>query len=516
MYITREFSNSYEMSKLAIDSMVDFGVYILDTKGIIISANRGAKLLTGFRSNEITGTHFARLYMMEDIKRNFPEHELKEAKKAGHYENENWFVKKNGNKFWADIVINRLNDHNGIHIGYSVILKDLTAKKNQEDALRRAELYAQKALKLKTQFIADISHEIRTPLGAMLGFAEFLQKENINEDDRIHYLDIILKNGKNLNRVINDVLDLSKIEAGRINVELNEFDIKNLVEEVIDLFRVQCKNKNIGINLSVINQLGKVRSDANRVRQILSNMISNAVKFTDKGEINISIEKSSEDDEKCDYRIIVQDSGVGLGANEQSKLFQPFIQVGSCHQKNSKGSGLGLVLARRMAQALGGNVELLTTSPEKGSVFCFSFKDYKTLKTSTPTKAILNTEVSTNSLESKSILIVDDSIDNLEILKLFLNSYGGDPDLAIDGKEALQKMQNKKYDVILMDIEMPDMNGFQVIKELRHRKFKTPVIALTAHALPEDRVKTKNAGFYDHITKPIDFKNLVSMIQTLH
>lgn len=516
MYIKREFSNSYEMSKLAIDSMVDFGVYILDKKGTIISANCGAKLLTGFQSNEVIGTHFARLYMMEDIERNFPEHELNEAKKSSHYENENWFVKKNGNKFWADIVINKLNDHIGEHIGYSVILKDLTAKKHQEDALRRAELYAQKALKLKSQFIADISHEIRTPLGAMLGFAEFLQKENINEDDRNHYLDIILKNGKNLNRVINDVLDLSKIEAGRINVELNDFDIKTVIEEVIDLFQGQCKNKNIAIKLKVMAELGKVRSDANRIRQILSNMISNAVKFTDKGEIIISIEKASENDEKCDYKILVQDSGVGLGPDESTKLFQPFIQVGSCHQKNSKGSGLGLVLARRMAQALGGNVELISTSPEKGSVFCFSFADYKTLKTASPTKAILSTEVATNSLQSKSILIVDDSIDNLEIIKLFLNSYGGDPDLASDGKEALQKMQAKNYDVILMDIEMPDMNGFQVIKELRHRKFKTPVIALTAHALPEDRVKTKNAGFYDHITKPIDFKNLVSMIQTLH
>ena len=516
VYITREFSNSYEMSKLAIDSMIDFGVYILDKNGKIINANCGAKVLTGYSSNEITGTHFARFYTMDDISKKHPDHELKEAKKYTHYENENWFVKKNGVKFWADIVINRLNDHNGNHIGYSIILKDLTTKKNQEDALRRAELHAQKALKLKSQFIADISHEIRTPLGAMLGFAEFLQKDNISEDARHHYLDVILKNGKNLNRVINDVLDLSKIEAGRINLEINEFNIKTVVEEVIELFSVQCKNKNIAIHLNFLSELGKVKSDATRIRQVLSNMISNAVKFTDKGEINVCVKKSLETDERCDYHITVQDSGIGLGPKDMSKLFQPFIQVGSCHQKNSKGSGLGLVLARRMAQALGGNVELISTSPDKGSVFCFSFVDYKNLQMPTPSKVIASTEVSENSLQSKSILIVDDSIDNLEIIKLFLNSYGGEPDLANDGEEALRKMQTKKYDVVLMDIEMPVMNGFQVIKELQNRKFKTPVIALTAHALPEDKIKTKNAGFFDHITKPIDFKSLVSMIQTIH
>lgn len=515
MYITREFSNSYEMSKLAIDSMVDYGVYILNKHGIIISANSGAKNLTGFSAAEVTDTHFARFYTMEDISRKYPEHELKEARKTGHYEGENWIVKKNGSTFWANVVINRLNDHNSAHIGFSIIVKDLTMKKNQEDALRQAENRAQKALKLKTQFIADISHEIRTPLGAMLGFAEFMQKDNISEEDRHHYLDIILKNGKNLNRVINDVLDLSKLEAGRISIELSEFDLNSVMNEVVDLFNQQCKAKNINLILEYKIKLGTVISDANRIRQILSNIINNAVKFTEQGEIKIKIERHEHYKEKCEYRISIQDSGIGLTPKEVEKLFRPFVQIGNTQQRNSKGSGLGLVLARRMAQALGGNVELTSTNSGSGSIFCFSFTDFNTL----PIEVLPPQEVYTknqHSLETKSILVVDDSVDNLEIIKLFLNSYGGNPDVACDGKEALLKIQSKNYDVILMDIEMPDMNGFQVIKELRNRKCISPVIALTAHALPEDRVKTKNAGFYEHITKPIDFNNLVSLIEGIH
>lgn len=514
MYITREFSDSCEMSKLAIDSMIDYAVYVLDKRGIIISANSGVKNLTGYLDADVTGTHFARFYRMEDIARKYPEHELKMTKKYNHYEGENWFVRKNNTTFWASIIINRLNDSLGSHIGYSVILKDLTIKKNQEDALRHAEVCAQKALKLKSQFIADISHEIRTSLGAMLGFAEFLQKDDIPKEDRQHYLDVILKNGKNLNRVINDVLDLSKIEAGQINIEMNEFNLQNVLEEVVELFHHQCRTKNINLTYNRNPEAQKVISDAVRIRQILSNILSNAIKFTDKGEIIIAVEKIEETEEKCVFKISVQDSGIGLSQKEINKLFRPFTQIAGSHQHNTKGSGLGLVLSRRMAQALGGDVELISAGPGKGSLFSFTFTNYKKLKT-TPSK-VKNNEPDIHSLTSKSILVVDDSVDNLEIIKLFLNSYGGEPDVVSTGAEALVKMQAKNYDVVLMDIEMPEMNGFQVIKELKNRKCKTPIIALTAHALPEDRLKTKNAGFFDHVTKPIDFANLVTMIETLH
>lgn len=514
MHEIRELSNSYEMSKLAIDSMIDYAVYILDKRGIILSSNSGAKNLTGFQASEVIGTHFARFYSMDDIEQSLPENDLKIARNQGHYEVENWMTRKDGSQFWANIIINRLNDQSGKHIGYSQITRDLTAKKHNEDALRMAEYSAQKELKLKSQFIADISHELRTPLGAILGFAEFLQKDNINETDKSHYLDIILKNGKNLNRIINDVLDLSKIEAGRVDIELIEFNLHNMISEVIELFRPQCVAKNISITYDKKdNEVSKIISDCNRLRQILNNIIGNAIKFTDKGEITISVLKVKETPEQNCFEILIKDTGIGLTQEDMNKIFHPFIQVGNTQNMKNKGSGLGLVLARRMAEALGGDVELLSTAPGVGSVFSVKFTDYKTLKSSSRPKAV---DMKMHSLQSKSILVVDDSVDNLEIIKLFLNSYGGDPDVAIDGNEALRKVQNKNYDVILMDIEMPNMDGFQVIKELRQRKNKTPVIALTAHAMPEDRLKTKNAGFIDHVTKPIDFNYLVSTIETLH
>ena len=513
MHEIRELSNSYEMSKLAIDSMIDYAIYILDKKGIILFSNSGAENLTGFLPSEVIGTHFSRFYCIEKIQLGTPEHELTLAKKYSHHEVDTWVTKKDGSKIWANIVINRLNDKTGKHIGYSQITRDLTAKKHLEDALIMAEYSAQKELRLKSQFIADISHELRTPLGAILGFAEFLQKENVDEKDKIHYLDVILKNGKNLNRIINDVLDLSKIEAGRVDIELSEFNLHQIIEEVVELFRPQCLAKNISLIYEKSDlEIHKIISDCNRLRQILNNIISNAIKFTEKGEIHITVKKIKENSEQNSFEILIQDSGIGLSKEEVERIFHPFCQAGTPHAKKN-GSGLGLVLARRMAEALGGDVGLVSTTPKVGSIFSVKFTDYKTLTNHSKSKL---SKIQENSLKSKSILIVDDSLDNLEIIKLFLSSYGAEPDMAIDGDEALRKVQIKDYDVILMDIEMPNMNGFQVIKELRHRNNKTPVIALTAHALPEDCLKTKDAGFFEHVSKPIDFNYLVSTIATLN
>lgn len=509
MHAIREFSNSYEMSKLAIDSMVDYAIYILDKNGIILSSNCGAKNLTGFQTNEVIGTHFARFYTMDDIARGHPDYELKEAKLLGRYEEEGLRVRKDGSQFWAHIILNRLNDHNGNHIGYSKITRDLTSQKNHEHNLKMAEISAIKNSKIKSQFIADISHEIRTPLGAMLGFAEFLKKEDITPEDRRHYIDIILKNGKSLNHIINDVLDLSKIEAGRIDIEMCDFKLNDIISEVVELFHVQCMEKNIQINFTKNSEIAMVTSDINRLRQVLSNLISNAVKFTYQGSINIKVELFGETSEANIYRIIIQDSGIGLNEEEVRKIFRPFSQVCKV-QKSGTGSGLGLVLSRKMAEALGGDVELLQTQAGVGSVFGIRFTDYKSLRSKNRPKIEKQARAS---LKTKSILIVDDSEDNLEIIKLFLNSYGGDADMAHSGAECLEKIQIKKYDIILMDIEMPNMNGFQVIKELRNLKFKTPVIALTAHAMAEDRLQTKNAGFFDHVTKPIDFDYLVNVIE---
>lgn len=176
MQFIRELSNSYEMSKLAIDSMVDHAVYILNTNGIILSSNSGAENLMGFRNNEIFQTHFARFYSMVDIENKYPEHDLQQALTYGRIEQEGWRVRKDGKVFWASIVISKLTDLKGSHIGFSVVTRDLTKKKDREDALKQSQSMALRALKLKSQFIADISHEIRTPLGAILGFAEFLQK----------------------------------------------------------------------------------------------------------------------------------------------------------------------------------------------------------------------------------------------------------------------------------------------------------------------------------------------------
>lgn len=512
MYQKSESLDGSELAKLAIDSMVDHAVYILDLVGTIISSSAGARNIMGYRSNEIVGHHVACLYTMDAIERKHPEYEMEQSRYFGRYQDEEWCVRKDGSQFWANISINRLETTAGHIVGFSMIIRDLTLKKRREEKLIHSKISALRALKLKSQFIADISHEIRSPLGAMLGFAEFLQKENINKEERNRYLDIILRNGKNLNRVINDVLDLSKIEAGKIDIELAPLNLDKTITEVIELFYVQAAQKGV----SLIYHPGQIDheeivSDAHRLQQILINLIGNALKFTEKGCISISVEKNNETSEKSQWRILVKDSGIGLSAEEATKIFHPYVQVDKCQSRSRRGSGLGLILSRKIAEALGGSVELMSTALGVGSVFGINFLNYKAFKI--PQKVKPTQDLAPLCLENKSILIVDDSEDNLEIINLFLSSYGGETDVALDGHEALKKLQSKRYDVILMDIEMPIMNGFQLIKELKKIKNKTPVIALTAHAMPEDKLKTKNAGFFAHISKPIDFNHLVTVVK---
>lgn len=497
------------VSKMTIDSMSDHCICTLDLNGLIISANPGSKKIMGYSEDELLKTHFARFYRMEDIENKIPEHDFKLVGLQDRFTCESWKCRKDGSLFWAHLTLCKLTDSHG-PFAYALVIRDLTKKKESEENLRTSQSMALKALKLKTQFIADISHEIRTPLGAILGFTEFLLKDDISAENRRHYLEIILKNGRHLHHLLNDILDLSKIEAGRIEIQMREFNLNQLITEVIELFHAECAQKNVTLQYNPNKlDLGHITTDPNRLQQVLINIIGNAVKFTDKGSISVNVEKEEKSNQ---IKIYIKDTGFGLTKDEASRLFHPYVQADRCHKRAIKGTGLGLILSRKIAEALGGDVELVQSELGMGSTFGISFIDYLSLPTPLRQKS---SAPKAKSLNSKSILVIDDSIDNLEIIKLFLNSYGGETDLANDAQEALSKMQSKNYDVILMDIEMPFMNGFQLMEKLHSLNVHTPVIALTAHAMPEDRKKTKEAGFFDHVTKPIDFDYLVSTIENV-
>lgn len=401
--------------------------------------------------------------------------------------------------------------------GLAIFYRDVTAEKMAQSELIRAKDESERANNLKTTFLANMSHEIRTPLASIMGFAEVIKENNLNDADRARFLDLIIKNGSSLSRIIDDILDLSKVESGHLEVENTETAFDHLLFEVLALFRDKAKSKNIYLNLNLSSHVPtRIKSDPTRVRQILINLIGNAIKFTKDGGIQIDIMSDMISSDQCKFQIQVRDTGIGLSSDQAEKLFRPFTQADNSTTRKYGGTGLGLALSKRLAQALGGDIRIIKTALGEGSVFAFDF-----IAEVTPEEN--RCEMPENSkaqdrvkLDNIRILLAEDSPDSQELIKYVLTNHGACVTLASDGAEALELARNNEYDVVLMDIQMPELDGYEVTRQLRSENYSKPIVALTAHAMLEERVKTKAVGCDAHITKPLNFRQLVSTVYSIN
>lgn len=391
-------------------------------------------------------------------------------------------------------------------------------------ALERARLYetersarreAEAANKAKSRFLANMSHEIRTPLGAILGFAELLQDPGISSTERAEYLKVILRNGQQLNKVINDILDISKIESDRFQVEYLDFDGIGLVRDVVNLLDLQAREKGVLIKTRTSpNFPRRICSDPTRLRQILMNLIGNAIKFTDRGEVEVKLSADfAPEADRCILHFEVSDSGVGIAAEHHERIFEPFVQADTSTTRQFGGTGLGLVIARSLAQALGGDLKLKASAPGVGSTFVFTIesrrqeRDLLSLRTSSSQGMISN-----HPLLGLKILFVDDGVDNRLLVSRFLSSAGAQVETAQDGLHAVERALEDDFDLVLMDIQMPGMDGFSAVQRLRAQGYSRPVLALTAHAMKGDYEQSLRAGFDDHMVKPVDRSLLINTV----
>jgi PAS domain S-box-containing protein len=388
---------------------------------------------------------------------------------------------------------------------------DVTAQKDLETELSSAKEQAEAASELKTTFLANMSHEIRTPLGAILGFTELLQATGLTSEQR-EYIEVITRNGHALTRVIDDILDISKVEAGKLEIETMAFQFEDLVDEVLLLFHEKAKSKGIHIIKKPGQTFPKtVLADPTRLRQILINIVGNAVKFTDTGGVELSVDVQHSQGLLSQICINVHDSGPGLAPTELQRLFQPFMQADSSTNRRFGGTGLGLLLSQKLAQALGGNVYVRSSRVGEGSVFSIEIMAEILPDFKVPT-AVVREPISGRQLENIRVLAVDDSLDNRLLLRLFLNKHGANVIEAGDGHEAVHKAAGQVFDVVLMDIQMPGMDGYEAVSILRGQGYTGSIIALTAHAMEEERKRTLASGFDAHITKPIQHETLITTI----
>ena len=388
------------------------------------------------------------------------------------------------------------------------------AAKRAAIAINNCRLFesAQEANRAKSQFLANMSHEIRTPLGAVIGFAELLlESKSLSDDDRDHVRTII-RNGRQLLKLVNEILDLAKVESRKIPVEKIRFSPQQLINDVAALLRIQAESKGLDFQLQCGSNLAPALvSDPTRLRQILINVIGNAIKFTEKGRVNIEVTSTidAENPRMCWLKVRVADTGIGIRPEEVGRLFQTFSQADSSTKKRFGGTGLGLYLAKKLANALGGDLILERSEPGVGSTFVVTIHAERA-----DGDVMQESEIGEVDLEPAEkirrlkILVVDDAADNRELIARFIARMGHETQVAENGRVGVERALADDFDLVLMDVQMPEMDGFEALGKLREKGYRKPIVALTAHAMKGDRERCLQSGFDDYLVKPVNRKSL--------
>lgn len=505
------------------------GIVFADSFGSNVRMNKAALKMHGFKSASDMFEHFEKykdVFRLETLDGKIIRHEdwpLSKVLRGERFQDYEVTVIRNdnGHAFTASYGGTPIFDKDR-KVRLAVInVRDISSRAAAEAELKRAKDEAEQASNLKTSFLANMSHEIRTPMTAVLGFAEVLKSGGLSDEEQEDALERIERSGRALLKLLDDILDVSKVEAGKIEIQKTRFSPIEITSEVISLLRIQADKKGIDLRLKLPKDFPEIAySDPMRVRQILTNLIGNALKFTNDGYVEICLHIEGE------YLVFeIADTGIGISESDRKKLFQPFAQADGSITRRFGGTGLGLILSREIAQALGGSLELVKSESQKGSQFevripAAPFE--KIIDFSGEEKnELLNTQSTKQNqpdLSGLKILLAEDVVDNQKLVSLYLTSAGvSEIQIAKNGNEAVSKALNKEFDLILMDIQMPEMDGLQATQKLRKAGYKKPIIALTAHAMFEEVDKTLKAGCNGHLAKPISKETLVeTIIQFTH
>ena len=385
---------------------------------------------------------------------------------------------------------------------------ELTTAKDRAEAASRA----------KSNFLANMSHEIRTPMTAIVGYSDLMLEPEQTLSDRQDCLQIIRRNGRHLMALINDILDISKIEADKMTVERIPCDLPNLVIDVASLMRPKTVDKGLEFTVNFAGSIPQqISTDALRLKQILVNLLGNAIKFTHKGRIELRIEcKATAGSSEIYFHL--SDTGIGMTSEQAQRLFQPFNQADESMTRKYGGTGLGLTISKRLAKLLGGDITVQTLH-NVGSTFSLMIDggslDEVMMRTDVTESILAEAPAPRDDVAIRlqgRILLAEDGLDNQRLISMHLRKAGAEVTIADNGRIAVDLMRTQRFDLIIMDMQMPELDGYGATSELRRRGFTLPIVALTAHAMAEDRARCMGAGCTDYLTKPIDKQQLLMTI----
>jgi PAS domain S-box-containing protein len=482
-----------EMFRLLVDNVRDYAIFLLDPHGIVTTWNAGAEHIKGYAKEEIIGRHFSLFYTPDAIARHWPQQELSLAVEHGRFEDEGWRLRKDGTTFWANVVITPIHDAGGRLLGFAKITRDLTARRKVE-ALQHVE-------RQMNEFLAMLAHELRNPLSPIQSALDVAQLKPDDQETVTWAHGIIARQTRQLSRLVDDLLDVSRITRGKISLRREPVDIREAVHGVIESLRGAISARRQTVSISMPDQPLHIDADPTRIAQALSNIIGNAIKYTHDGG-RISIRASADDGLMS---LVIADDGIGMPPELVARVFDVFVQGDRGLDRREGGLGVGLTIAKRLVDLQGGTLTATSDGPGTGSRFTLGFPLLQN-----PPMAAPDRPRSRSTSTPQRVLVVDDNRDAAEALAALIDTLGHQVQVLDNGSQALGMSVEWQPDIMLLDIGLPDIDGFEVARRLRTMpELKNMcLIACTGYGGDDDLRLMAEAGFDGHLIKPVGVADL--------
>jgi PAS domain S-box-containing protein len=491
-------NQSEKRFRLMVESVKDYAIFATDAEGTISTWNTGAEQVFGWPESEILGQNAGVLFTPEERAVGIPEQELATALRNGRAEDERWHERKDGSRFFASGIVTPVYDDDGTHTGFTKVARDITQRKQAEDALRDAD-------RRKDEFLAMLAHELRNPLAAVGNAVTVLKLSNAEEN--INFAkDVIERQVKQLTHLIDDLLDVSRITTGKIRLRREFFDAAPILDQAIESARPLINERKHELILSVDRGNLPLRADPTRVEQIVLNLLTNAAKYTEAGgRIWLTTTNDGEH-----VMITVRDNGIGIPPEKLPEIFQLFAQGEQSIARSEGGLGIGLTIVQKLAEMHGGRVSAESEGVGKGSAFTVWLPVARRASVTASKSGAAPFEMR----KDARILVVEDNVDTACGLARLLALLGNDVQLADDGPSAIAIAQTFRPELVLLDIGLPGMDGYQVASLLREEDCckDAVIIAVSGYGQEEDRRRSQAAGFDHHLVKPVDLGSLMSLI----
>ena len=483
-----------------VEGVQEYAIFMLDPKGNVATWNRGAQRMKGYRAEEIIGKHFSCFYTPEALEERLPERNLRVATRERQFEGEGWRVRRDGRRFWAGVLITALFDENGALEGFAKVTRDLSEKR-QIEALAQADQH-------KDEFLAVLAHELRNPLAPISNALYLTDQPNVAPGELARAMEGAKRQARQMARLLDDLLDLTRIGRGLLDLNKERIDVRLIITGCVESIRPLAGERRHELTVELLPDPVWVEVDAVRLEQVVTNLLTNAISYTDDGgQIRVVLER-----ERDEVVIRVIDSGIGIEPDELSQIFTLFVRGRPRHGYPVAGTGIGLALVKRLVEAHGGKVKAVSEGFGKGSEFIVRLPapDSKVAAGS-----LLKDKASApSSATSRRVLVVDDNQDLAESLGLVLKTAGHEVRVAKAPGEVFKIMPAFSPEVVILDIGLPEMDGYELCRRMRERFDLTGVtlIALTGWGQMEDLQMSKRTGFQHHLVKPVDPGYLINLL----